>query len=85
MTTQEILAIALREAELDALPEDSGIFNEREGIRKILVGVDLEAPEVLVEEVITRLKALSGGSVRNLDGVPEKVTFPLPKELQDIR
>lgn len=48
MTTQEILAIALREAELDALPEDSGIFNEREGIRKILVGVDLEAPEVLV-------------------------------------
>ena len=56
-----------------------------EGKRRVGVTAGASAPEVLVEEVITRLKALSGGSVRNLDGVPEKVTFPLPKELQDVR
>jgi 4-hydroxy-3-methylbut-2-enyl diphosphate reductase len=32
--------------------------------------------------VIERLKQLGAGSVRQLEGVPEKVTFPLPKELQ---
>jgi 4-hydroxy-3-methylbut-2-enyl diphosphate reductase len=56
-----------------------------EGKRRVGVTAGASAPEVLVEEVIARLKELSGGSVRNLDGVPEKVTFPLPKELQDIR
>ncbi|HAF55242.1 MAG TPA: 4-hydroxy-3-methylbut-2-enyl diphosphate reductase [Thauera sp.] len=56
-----------------------------EGKRRIGVTAGASAPEVLVEEVIARLKALSGGSVRNLDGVPERVTFPLPKELQDVR
>ena len=56
-----------------------------EGKRRVGVTAGASAPEVLVEEVITRLKELSGGSVRNLDGVPEKVTFPLPKELQDVR
>ncbi|HAY11044.1 MAG TPA: 4-hydroxy-3-methylbut-2-enyl diphosphate reductase, partial [Thauera sp.] len=56
-----------------------------EGKRRIGVTAGASAPEVLVEEVIARLEALSGGAVRNLDGVPEKVTFPLPKELQDAR
>ena len=55
------------------------------GKRRVGVTAGASAPEVLVEEVIARLKALSGGAVRNLDGVPEKVTFPLPKELQDLR
>ena len=53
-----------------------------EGKRRIGVTAGASAPEVLVTEVIERLKALSAASVRNLDGVPEKVTFPLPKELQ---
>ncbi|WEN41887.1 4-hydroxy-3-methylbut-2-enyl diphosphate reductase [Thauera sp. GDN1] len=56
-----------------------------EGRRRIGVTAGASAPEVLVDEVIARLKELSGGPVRNLDGVPEKVTFPLPKELQDVR
>ncbi len=55
------------------------------GKRRVGVTAGASAPEVLVEEVIARLKELSGGAVRNLDGVPEKVTFPLPKELQDVR
>ncbi len=56
-----------------------------EGRRRIGVTAGASAPEVLVEEVIARLQELSGGAVRNLDGVPEKVTFPLPKELQEPR
>ena len=55
-----------------------------DGKRRIGVTAGASAPEVLVAEVIARLRALSGGAVRNLDGVPEKVTFPLPKELQDL-
>ena len=53
------------------------------GRRRIGVTAGASAPEVLVDEVIARLKELSGASVQNLDGVPERVTFPLPKELQD--
>ncbi len=56
-----------------------------EGKRRIGVTAGASAPEVLVTEVIARLEELSGGAVRNLDGVPERVTFALPKELQDAR
>ena len=56
-----------------------------EGKRRIGVTAGASAPEVLVTEVIARLKELSKGSVRNLDGVPEKVTFPLPRELQSLK
>ena len=52
------------------------------GKQRIGVTAGASAPEVLVESVITRLKALGAASVRSLDGVPEKITFPLPKELQ---
>ncbi len=52
------------------------------GKRRIGVTAGASAPEVLVAAVIERLKQLGAGSVRQLDGVPEKVTFPLPKELQ---
>ncbi|HPE03277.1 MAG TPA: 4-hydroxy-3-methylbut-2-enyl diphosphate reductase [Thauera sp.] len=56
-----------------------------EGKRRVGVTAGASAPEVLVAEVIARLEELSGGKVRNLDGVPERVTFALPKELQDAR
>jgi 4-hydroxy-3-methylbut-2-en-1-yl diphosphate reductase len=39
------------------------------------------APEVLVREVLARLKALGAGNVRELAGAPEHVVFPLPKGL----
>ncbi len=56
-----------------------------EGKRRVGVTAGASAPEVLVTEVIERLKQVGGGAVRNLDGVPEKVTFPLPKDLQEAR
>ncbi|MCK6392382.1 4-hydroxy-3-methylbut-2-enyl diphosphate reductase [Zoogloea sp.] len=52
------------------------------GKKRIGVTAGASAPEVLVDAVIARLKEMGAASVKSLDGVPEKVTFPLPKELQ---
>ncbi len=49
--------------------------------RRVGVTAGASAPEVLVEQVIARLKTLGAASVRTLDGTPENVSFPLPKEL----
>ena len=40
------------------------------------------APEVLVSQVIDRIKALGAVSVRKIDGIEETVKFPLPKGLK---
>jgi 4-hydroxy-3-methylbut-2-enyl diphosphate reductase len=50
---------------------------------KSVVGVTAgaSAPEVLVEAVIERLRELGAQSVAELDGISERVTFPLPKAL----
>ena len=40
------------------------------------------APEVLVQAVIARLRALGAVSVRTLDGVEETMAFPMPKGLR---
>jgi 4-hydroxy-3-methylbut-2-enyl diphosphate reductase len=53
------------------------------GKRKIGVTAGASAPEVLIAEVIARLQALTGATVRELDGVPERTVFPLPRVLQD--
>lgn len=40
------------------------------------------APELLVEQVVTVLRAQGGAAVRNLDGREENITFSLPKALR---
>jgi 4-hydroxy-3-methylbut-2-enyl diphosphate reductase len=40
------------------------------------------APEILVQQVIERIKALGATSVRKMDGIEETVKFPLPKGLK---
>jgi len=40
------------------------------------------APEILVQEVVAKLKTLGALSVRQLKGVEEKFKFPLPKGLK---
>ena len=40
------------------------------------------APEVLVQQVIDRIKALGAVSVRNMRGIEETIKFPLPKGLK---
>jgi 4-hydroxy-3-methylbut-2-enyl diphosphate reductase len=52
-----------------------------DGKSRVGVTAGASAPEVLVREVLLRLKALGAGSVRELDGTPENVVFPLPKGL----
>ena len=39
------------------------------------------APEVLVQEVVARLRELGATGVSELDGITERVTFPVPKNL----
>lgn len=52
-----------------------------ENVLRIGVTAGASAPEVLVAEVIARLRDLGARSVRVLDGVQEHVTFPMPKGL----
>jgi 4-hydroxy-3-methylbut-2-enyl diphosphate reductase len=48
---------------------------------RVGVTAGASAPEVLVNGVVDRLRTLGAGSVETLDGTPENVNFPLPKEL----
>ena len=50
-----------------------------EGKRTVGVTAGASAPEVLVHDVILRLQDLGALRVRELDGIDEKVTFPLPR------
>ncbi|MFA5703744.1 MAG: 4-hydroxy-3-methylbut-2-enyl diphosphate reductase [Advenella sp.] len=49
--------------------------------RHIGITAGASAPEVLVQEVIARLRELGAVSVRKIQGAEENVSFPLPKEL----
>jgi 4-hydroxy-3-methylbut-2-enyl diphosphate reductase len=53
---------------------------------KVRVGITAgaSAPEVLVKAVIDKLKALGADSVSDVEGIPERVTFPLPKGLAAV-
>ncbi|GAB5413065.1 MAG: 4-hydroxy-3-methylbut-2-enyl diphosphate reductase [Congregibacter sp.] len=53
-----------------------------EGVSNVGVTAGASAPEVLVQEVVDRLKALGADSVHEFDGRPENVTFSMPKELR---
>ncbi|MBK7658425.1 MAG: 4-hydroxy-3-methylbut-2-enyl diphosphate reductase [Betaproteobacteria bacterium] len=51
------------------------------GRRTIGVTAGASAPEVLVQDVVERLRALGAERVKELEGIEEAVTFPLPKAL----
>jgi 4-hydroxy-3-methylbut-2-enyl diphosphate reductase len=40
------------------------------------------APEVLVNDVIARVRSLGAVAVRKMDGIEETIKFPLPKGLK---
>ena len=54
-----------------------------EGRRRVGLTAGASAPEVLVNAVVARLRALGATSVRTIAGAPEKVHFPLPLGLGD--
>ncbi len=53
-----------------------------QGKQHVGVTAGASAPEVLVRDVIARLRALGAESVSELDGQPEDVTFSMPRELR---
>jgi 4-hydroxy-3-methylbut-2-enyl diphosphate reductase len=52
------------------------------GKHRVGLTAGASAPEVLVQDVILRLRALGATSIRKLDGVTETIKFPLPKGLK---
>eukprot|EP01030_Chromulinospumella_sphaerica_P004415 gene4415-4321_t len=50
--------------------------------QKVGLTAGASAPDVLVQEVIARLRELGMVSVRTLDGIQEHIKFPLPKGLK---
>ncbi len=53
-----------------------------EGKARVGLTAGASAPDVLVQQVITQLRAYGATSVRTLDGIRETVKFPLPKGLK---
>ncbi len=53
-----------------------------EGKTRVGLTAGASAPDILVQEVITRMRALGAVSVRTLDGIQETIKFPLPKGLK---
>jgi len=52
-----------------------------EGRQRVGVSAGASAPELLVAQVIERLRALGAASVTELSGVVEKTVFPMPRGL----
>jgi len=52
------------------------------GITRVGLTAGASAPDILVQQVIARMRALGAVSVRTLDGVEETIKFPLPKGLK---
>jgi len=48
MNTKELMDIALKAANLDEVPSDSGVVVPGENIKKVLMGVDMETAELLL-------------------------------------
>jgi 4-hydroxy-3-methylbut-2-enyl diphosphate reductase len=54
-----------------------------EGKQRVGLTAGASAPDILVQQVIDRLRALGAVSVRKMDGVQETIRFPLPMGLGD--
>ncbi|MET3496903.1 4-hydroxy-3-methylbut-2-enyl diphosphate reductase [Variovorax boronicumulans] len=53
-----------------------------EGKGRVGITAGASAPEVLVRDVIDRVRAYGAVSVRKMDGIQETIKFPLPKGLK---
>ena len=51
------------------------------GTPRVGLTAGASAPDVLVQDVIQKIKSFGALSVRKMDGVQEHVKFPLPKSL----
>lgn len=53
-----------------------------DGAVRVGLTAGASAPEILVQQVIDRIKALGAVSVRTMSGIEETIKFPLPKGLK---
>ncbi len=53
-----------------------------DGVTRVGLTAGASAPEILVQQVIDRIKALGAVSVRKMQGIEESIKFPLPKGLK---
>jgi 4-hydroxy-3-methylbut-2-enyl diphosphate reductase len=53
-----------------------------EGRNRVGLTAGASAPDILVKQVIDRIKALGAVSIRKMDGIEETIKFPLPKGLR---
>ena len=54
-----------------------------EGRSRVGLTAGASAPDILVQQVIDKLRELGATSIRKMDGVVENVHFPLPRGLSD--
>ena len=54
-----------------------------EGRRRVGLTAGASAPDILVQQVIARLREMGAVTIRTMDGVTENVHFPLPRGLGD--
>jgi 4-hydroxy-3-methylbut-2-enyl diphosphate reductase len=54
-----------------------------DGKSRVGLTAGASAPDLLVQQVIDRLRALGATTIRKMDGVQESVRFPLPRGLGD--
>ena len=76
--------LAEREGVAAHLIDDAGEIDPAwlQGRQRIGVTAGASAPDVLVQGVLDRLRALGASGVRELSGEPEDMVFALPKELR---
>jgi len=75
--------VALNQGIAAYMVDNAGELNPEwlQGKHRVGVTAGASAPEVLVQEVISKLRALGVQRVQDLDGIVENVVFPLPKNL----
>ncbi len=52
------------------------------GVQRVGVTAGASAPDILVQQVLSRLQQLGGKNVVQLEGQPENIVFEVPKELR---
>jgi 4-hydroxy-3-methylbut-2-enyl diphosphate reductase len=68
------------------LVDNAGELNPEwlKGKKCIGISAGASAPEVLVRELVERIRELSPVSIREIEGTEESVVFPIPKSLQSV-
>ena len=61
--------------------EDDEIFNLLVNTKTLGITAGASAPEILVENLIRKIKKIKDVNIINLEGIEENIKFKIPKEL----